>query len=80
MNIFAAKTARIFHDIGVRAKKNGIPPYPNLVNLKSNTMKNTLQCVQNHKHIANTAKKKVIGFSFFYDSCATKRLCFNRNM
>ena len=26
-----------------KAKKNGIPPYPNLVNLKSNTMKNTLQ-------------------------------------
>ena len=25
------------------AKKNGIPLYPNLVNLKSNTMKNTLQ-------------------------------------
>ena len=24
-------------------KKKGIPPYPNLVNLKSNTMKNTLQ-------------------------------------
>ena len=24
-------------------KKNGIPLYPNLVNLKSNTMKNTLQ-------------------------------------
>ena len=27
----------------VRAKKNGVPPYTNLVNLKSNTMKNTLQ-------------------------------------
>ena len=27
----------------VRAKKNGIPLYPNLVNLKSNTMKNTMQ-------------------------------------
>ncbi len=26
-----------------KAKKNGIPLYPNLVNLKSNTMKNTLQ-------------------------------------
>ena len=24
-------------------KKNGIPLYPNLVNLKSNTMKNTMQ-------------------------------------
>ena len=24
-------------------QKNGIPLYPNLVNLKSNTMKNTLQ-------------------------------------
>ena len=23
--------------------KKGIPPYPNLVNLKSNTMKNTIQ-------------------------------------
>ena len=26
-----------------RDKKNGIPLYPNLVNLKSNTMKNTMQ-------------------------------------
>ena len=29
--------------LAYRAKKNGIPLYPNLVNLKSNTMKNTLQ-------------------------------------
>ena len=26
-----------------KGKKNGVPPYTNLVNLKSNTMKNTLQ-------------------------------------
>ena len=26
-----------------KGKKNGIPLYPNLVNLKSNTMKNTMQ-------------------------------------
>ena len=29
--------------IKVMGKKNGVPPYTNLVNLKSNTMKNTLQ-------------------------------------
>ena len=27
----------------IKGKKNGAPPSPNLVNLKSNTMKNTLQ-------------------------------------
>ena len=29
--------------LGIGTKKNGIPLYPNLVNLKSNTMKNTMQ-------------------------------------
>ena len=34
---FCFRSGRLF------GKKNGIPLYPNLVNLKSNTMKNTLQ-------------------------------------
>ena len=31
------------HDPHKKAQKKGIPLYPNLVNLKSNTMKNTMQ-------------------------------------
>ena len=34
------------HVLGRTGTKKGIPLYPNLVNLKSNTMKNTLQSYQ----------------------------------
>ena len=37
------KNADLSPSSSKRVKKNGIPLYPNLVNLKSNTMKNTLQ-------------------------------------
>ena len=37
------KEGVIFGQIRVKGKKNGIPLYPNLVNLKSNTMKNTMR-------------------------------------
>ena len=37
------KRGVIFGQIRVKGKKNGIPLYPNLVNLKSNTMKNTMR-------------------------------------
>ena len=38
-----AKVVKLSETPKKRAKKNGVPPYTNLVNLKSNTMKNTLQ-------------------------------------
>ena len=40
---YGRTVGRYLRKLGVRAKKNGIPLYPNLVNLKSNTMKNTMQ-------------------------------------
>ena len=38
-----AQVRAVWGGSSVQGKKNGIPLYPNLVNLKSNTMKNTLQ-------------------------------------
>ena len=48
----AYKNAGFNKLFAVRAKKNGIPLYPNLVNLKSNTMKNTMQRYGSFGHSA----------------------------
>jgi len=47
-----------------KAKKNGVPPYPNLVNLKSNTMKNTRQRYADHNYRQTLLQKisSVLGF------------------
>ncbi len=43
VGFFDAESCFCFRGSRLLGKKNGIPLYPNLVNLKSNTMKNTLQ-------------------------------------
>ena len=43
VKIFDTEPCFCFRGSRLLSKKNGIPLYPNLVNLKSNTMKNTLQ-------------------------------------
>ena len=43
MFIMKSKSTKYQKHCKVKDIKKGIPPYPNLVNLKSNTMKNTIQ-------------------------------------
>ena len=55
-----------------KGKKNGIPLYPNLVNLKSNTMKNTMQ---SYGHFSEKQEKDAINcplsciFNFLLSFC-----------
>jgi hypothetical protein len=42
-NAQGAYQCMAIYRVDVLSIKKGIPPYPNLVNLKSNTMKNTMQ-------------------------------------
>ncbi len=45
--------------------KKGIPPYPNLVNLKSNTMKNTMQRYATFTFRPNYFLEKIAVIRFF---------------
>ena len=61
-DVIAMKNRFLRKGISVMGKKNGAPPSPFLVNLKSNTMKNT-RCKGNHiylicKLLAQTNYKK----------------------
>ena len=69
-----------------RDKKNGIPLYPNLVNLKSNTMKNTMQRYGLFRKMQALAPQKCIYarkfnnitllIAHFFTSCAVlSRFC-----
>ena len=52
-----------------KGKKNGIPLYPNLVNLKSNTMKNTMQRYGGFANLQEADQKKLHKiFIFLSDS------------
>ena len=64
-----------------RAKKNGIPLYPNLVNLKSNTMKNTLQRYILFRKMQGFCLKKCICayiFNLAKAYCRKKKAYFER--
>ena len=51
-----------------KGNKNGIPLYPNLVNLKSNTMKNTMQRYGGFANPQEVAQEKYTKFSFFFSA------------
>ena len=65
-----------------KGKKNGIPLYPNLVNLKSNTMKNTMQRYGGFANPQEADQEKYTKSSFFFSMAMILygRLCKFRHL
>ena len=82
-NIYDKRTQTFtaFDHPKVNGKKNGIPLYPNLVNLKSNTMKNTLQRYILFRKMQGFCLKKCICayiFNLTKAYCRKKKAYFER--
>ena len=74
----SSETVRLLSVLKTRllSKKKGMPLHPNLVNLKSNTMKNTLQRYVYHRNPASIFQEKCIEITFFKDFNSSDTACF----